>query len=73
MDNEGDKNTTFFHRVASTTRSNNLIKGLYAPNGEWITEIHLIKHILLNYFQNLYEANSITHTEIDEVIKNLAP
>lgn len=75
-----------------------LLKDFYAPNGEWTNEIHLIKHILLNYFQKWYEAEpindsswdycltkpiianqqhalvkSITHTKLDETIKNLAP
>lgn len=52
--NEGDKNTKFFHRVTSPRKNSNYIKGLYAPNVEWTSDILMIKNILVNHFKKLY-------------------
>lgn len=55
---EEDKTTNFFHRISSIRKANNLIKSLYNANGKWTINLPLIKHIIINYFQNLYTRNS---------------
>lgn len=45
-------------------KANNFIRGISTPNGQWTTNIPIIKHILLNYFKHLYsrESNSNPQT-----------
>lgn len=51
---EGGKNTKFFHRVASIRRLNNFIKGIQAPNGEWISDSYITKNILVSRYKQLF-------------------
>lgn len=35
-------------------KANDLVKGIYSPNGQWTTNVLSIQQTFLNYFQNLY-------------------
>ena len=49
---EGDRNTSFFHRMASAHRRNNSLERIKI-NGEWLLEEQEIREGIANAFQNL--------------------
>ncbi|RVX10545.1 hypothetical protein CK203_016933 [Vitis vinifera] len=48
----GDRNTGFFHRMASAHRRNNSLERIKI-NGEWLLEEQEIREGIANAFQNL--------------------
>lgn len=48
---EGDRNTTFFHRVATTTRTYNHIKGIFTPARQWVSFCDEIVRLCLIIFK----------------------
>ena len=50
-----DKNTTFFHGIASLRRKNNTIRGLEEESGEWCKDDDGIKDIASRFFRNLFQ------------------
>ena len=49
---EGDRNTSFFHRMASAHRRNNSLERIKI-NGDWLLEEQEIREGIANAFQNL--------------------
>ena len=47
---EGDRNTKFFHTMASNRRKNNLVVRIMDDNGEWKTKEENITKVFLDYF-----------------------
>ena len=57
----GDKNTMFFHAVASQWQRNNKINGLEDANGVWQESDEAIQDIISNYFFSIYRLNQPSH------------
>ena len=53
----GDRNTRFFHSVASQRQQKNRIIGLEDSNGVWQGDKENIQSIILNYFSSIYQSN----------------
>ena len=49
---EGDRNTSFFHRMASAHRRNNALDRIKV-NGEWLLEEQKVREEIVNSFQQM--------------------
>lgn len=69
---EGDRNTSYFHSVATKRKENNSIKGLYNSFGVWCGEDQEIEGIIHQYFGNLFQTTSPSDAIIEEVVKHVS-
>ena len=53
----GDKNTKFFHAIASQRRWKNRIGGLIDDSGIWHEDKETIEQIILDYFKSIFSSN----------------
>ena len=53
----GDRNTKFFHTIASQRTQKNRIMGLEDNNGVWQGSDEDIQSIVLNYFSSIYQSD----------------
>nr|XP_023879274.1 uncharacterized protein LOC111991717 [Quercus suber] len=53
----GDRNTRFFHTIASQRQQKNRITGLEDNNGVWQGDEENIQSIILNYFSSIYQTD----------------
>ncbi|MEI4896370.1 hypothetical protein Q8G71_34315, partial [Klebsiella pneumoniae] len=51
---EGDRNTRFFHSLASARRNRNLISGIRDCMGQWRTNFPEIEGELVGYFRDIF-------------------
>lgn len=51
---EGDRNTKFFHKVASQHKNNNNIQRIWL-NGEWVQNQDVIHQEVEEYYMNLFK------------------
>lgn len=61
---EGDKNTKFFHRIASSRRNTNFIHNLVEENGNEVNASDLHNHIT-SYFMNLCKDQGIKRPKLE--------
>lgn len=47
---EGDRNTSFFHRVATDGKAINTIEGLFNKDGVWCDRDRDIEAVITDYF-----------------------
>uniref|UniRef100_A0A803PPX6 RNase H type-1 domain-containing protein n=1 Tax=Cannabis sativa TaxID=3483 RepID=A0A803PPX6_CANSA len=57
--NSGDKNSKYFHSVASSRKRNNNISQLQDNNGRWLNWDSGLEHVITRYFQNLFQTSNI--------------
>ncbi|RVW15454.1 putative ribonuclease H protein [Vitis vinifera] len=63
---EGDRNTGFFHRMASAHRRNNAM-GSIKVNGEWLVEEQEVKEGIVNSFQQLLTEDMAWQADIGNI------
>lgn len=68
---EGDRNTAYFHSVATKRKENNAITGLYNSDEAWCKEEQDIEGIITNYFGDLFQSSRPTEAMIEEVVKHV--
>lgn len=56
---EGDKNTRFFHKYASTRRKNNRIEKIMDNEGTWRESDVEIRNVIEDYFSQLFTASTL--------------
>lgn len=61
---EGDRNTKFFHKVASDRKFHNQIKGLMIDSN-WVEDREVIKLEIPNYFAHLYKEDCAFRPYLD--------
>lgn len=54
----GDRNTKFFHAIASTRRHTNFIKGLLNSIGDWITDDQSLAQTTMDYFDKMFTSSN---------------
>ncbi|XP_060966406.1 uncharacterized protein LOC133034911 [Cannabis sativa] len=78
--NSGDKNSKYFHSVASSRKRNNRISQLQDQGGRWVTWESGLQDVIKGYFQDLFHSsgielgatlNGIWPTETDEQNESL--
>ena len=58
---EGDRNTGFFHRMASRRRSKNRIVKLNRPDGTECTEVEEMHEMVVDYYKNLFRSEGMSN------------
>ncbi|RVW26085.1 LINE-1 reverse transcriptase-like [Vitis vinifera] len=61
---EGDRNTGFFHRMASAHRRNNAM-GRIKVNGEWLVEEQEVREGVVNSFQQMLSKDMVWQADIE--------
>lgn len=56
---EGDQNTRFFHRYASTRKNRNLLERIKGEDGEWRDTSEGIQQVVEDYFESLFRSTSL--------------
>ena len=57
----GDRNTKFFHAMASNRRWKNRIDGLYDQGGRWCEDSEEVEGIILDYFKEIYNTSFLVN------------
>lgn len=65
---DGDKNTRFFHKSASTRNEHNKIKKLKNEDGEWQDTDEAIQDIIVQYFEKNFTASSTCEQMPDRIM-----
>lgn len=60
----GDRNTKFFHTQAIVRRRRNKVHGLLLSNGDWCTDLLVLKEETISFFKDLFSSqeNYDAHT-----------
>lgn len=69
---EGDKNTRFFHNMASARRKINSIKRLQRDDGSWASVINSIRVVVKDYYERIFSAAE-GESEVDQVLQGIHP
>ena len=67
----GDQNTTYFHRFATTRRKRNFIKQLKADSGVVVEEPDQLQYLAMGYFNQIF--TSEVQDPNQEVIDKAVP
>ncbi|KAK4393460.1 hypothetical protein Sango_1816800 [Sesamum angolense] len=70
---EGDRNTGFFHRRASTRFQTNLIRKIKRSNGTWVTTEEGIRQCISAHFGGVYASNRPQPEAIAKGTEHLRP
>lgn len=62
---DGDKNTKFFHKYASTRKEHNKIKRLKDENDEWKESDEEIQGLITDYFDSIFRTSGGEETLSD--------
>ena len=54
----GDKNTKFFHGIATQRKRQNFIKGLRDEEGVWQNEEHNFSGLLVGFYEKLFASSN---------------
>lgn len=68
---EGDKNTAFFHWVASNRKTNITILGLYSPDDNWMLDIMQIHDTLVQHYRELFHWERTSTFPWDNLINGI--
>ena len=67
MVKEGDKNTKFFHGVASRRRRNNMTKKIKDEEGNWHEKQEELEEVFLSYFSKIFSTSN--HSNMKSVLQ----
>lgn len=69
---EGDRNTSYFHRLAKIKSKTKTITAIKVDD-DIINDLEQIANQFTNYFQNLFSSNTVLHVDelVEEVISNM--
>ena len=55
---EGDRNTKFFHGVATQCKRRNFTKGIRDRHGAWVTDEKAVADIFVDYYAQLFTTSN---------------
>uniref|UniRef100_A0A803QQI1 Reverse transcriptase domain-containing protein n=1 Tax=Cannabis sativa TaxID=3483 RepID=A0A803QQI1_CANSA len=61
---DGDRNSKYFHLMASKRKRHNMISKLKNEQGVYTDWDHSLAEVIVNYFNNLFSASSVSFTEV---------
>ncbi|KAK6151086.1 hypothetical protein DH2020_016018 [Rehmannia glutinosa] len=64
---DGDRNTTFFHKVANGRKARNSIDKIKTPEGVWVDTEPEIAQLFLDYYKNIFRAEE--NLEMNRVLE----
>uniref|UniRef100_A0A803NVA0 CCHC-type domain-containing protein n=1 Tax=Cannabis sativa TaxID=3483 RepID=A0A803NVA0_CANSA len=62
--NSGDKNSKYFHSVASSRKRSNSLSQLMDNNGVWVNWETGLQHVITGYFQDLFQSSNINLSSV---------
>ena len=65
----GDRNTSYFHGVATQRKRKNFIKGIRDSSSEWVTDETIVSDIFVDFYSKLF-TSSRPH-DIDRVLEGV--
>ena len=68
---EGDRNTRFFHRVATQRKRKNFIKGIRDRHGAWLMDEKAVGGIFVDFYTRLFTSSN--PTELERVLAGVQP
>lgn len=66
---EGDQNTKYFHRKATTRQERNKMKGLEDDDGNWFSDDKNIERISVNFFKKIFSSEGTT--DVKGMLENM--
>lgn len=54
-----DRNTKYFHRMATVRKQRNKVTSLIAENDEWVFDEVVLNAMVLNFYQKLYSVDGM--------------
>lgn len=70
---EGDRNTKFFHRYATSRRQKNRLNRIRNDEGEWV-DMDVMNEVIKNYYSTIFTSNSNSIAGFDELkAKTITP
>ena len=67
----GDRNTQFFHGVATHRKCKNFIKGIKDVHGAWVTDEKVVSAIFVDFYSRLFTTSCPTNLE--RVLEGVQP
>ena len=61
---EGDRNTRFFHSVASKRKRSNMISRLQDGKGNWCDTVIEIEEVLVDYYSKIFKSSNPANLEV---------
>ena len=58
---EGDRNTNFFHGVATQRNRSNFIKGIQDRDGVWVSDEKVVADIFVDFYARLFTTSNPTN------------
>lgn len=69
---EGERNTKYFHSMATNRKNKNLVTSIKNENGEWTSDFEEITGLAFQHFSGILQAdNRLSHEEIHVELENL--
>ncbi|KAL0295678.1 UNVERIFIED_CONTAM: hypothetical protein Sangu_3189600 [Sesamum angustifolium] len=69
---DGDRNTSFFHAKASSSRRVNAIDRLRDEGGRWIDDPAALRCLIERHFSRVFDSDQPSTTEIERGMEHLA-
>jgi len=67
--NEGDRNTKYFHRVATGRRNRKTINNIQKDNGLWVNKEEDIMSVFVNEYKKRFHASNTNHNQYNNLIQ----
>ncbi|KAF7835872.1 ribonuclease H [Senna tora] len=66
----GDRNTSYFHKIVKKRRSQNHISALLNDQGDWVSDYDQIEEMGINYFSNIF--SEVQTLKSDKILQQLS-
>uniref|UniRef100_A0A803PJ09 Reverse transcriptase domain-containing protein n=1 Tax=Cannabis sativa TaxID=3483 RepID=A0A803PJ09_CANSA len=70
---EGDQNSSYFHKMATTRKRQNNIERLKDDQGNWVDWDNGLQTVVTNYFNSLFQSANTSCQEVIDCVRNSTP